>query len=194
MEKNKRMITIAIAALIVAIISVAIAFAALSQTLTIDGGATFNPATWDVRFDTASLQRQEIGDATGTMPAITATTIGTYAVTLTKPGDAVIYTFDVVNTGSLNAVISALTRPAPTCVGTGASAAADAAMVCDNLVYTLTNATLTGPNVALGDVLAMNTGRQTMVLRVEYPMTMTTVPANDVTITIPQVVITYSQQ
>ena len=196
MEKNKKMIGIAIIALIVSLVSVGIAFAAMSQDLTVNGGGTFNPANWSVKFNTSSLVVTPVGDATGTTPTITATTIGTYAVTLTKPGDSVNYLFKVENSGSLDAVIAVLTKNAPTCVGTGATPTADASLVCDNLVYTLTYNTVNGTAVAQTDTLAKNSGtptQVTMVLNVAYPSTMIAVPNDDVTITIPTLTITYEQ-
>ena len=196
MEKNKKMIGIAVIALVVSLVSVGIAFAAMSQNLTINGGGAFNPANWSVKFNTSSLVVTPVGDATGTTPTITATTIGTYAVTLTKPGDSVNYLFKVENSGDLDAAIANLSKDAPTCTGTGSSATTDAALVCGNLVYTLTYNTVNGTPVALTDTLAKNSGtptQVTMVLNIEYPDTMATVPEDDVTITIPTLTITYVQ-
>ena len=197
MEKNKKMIGIAVIALVVSLVSVGIAFAAMSQDLTVNGGGTFNPANWSVKFNTSSLVVTPVGDATGTTPTINATTIGTYAVTLTKPGDSVSYLFKVENSGDLDAKIALLTKNAPTCEGTGASATTDAALVCSNLVYTLTYNTVGGTAVAQGDELLKDTGSPTtvtMVLNIAYPLAMTTVPKDDVTITIPTLTITYAQK
>lgn len=196
MEKNKTGITIAVIALLVSIIGVGIAFAAMSQDLTINGGGTLDPANWKVRFDTMSLTKAEGGDATATTPTVTATSIGTYSVTLTKPGDYVRYTFDVENDGSLDAKIGNLVMPDPVCTGTGDTAAADEALVCNNLVYTLTYDTYDGTPVAIGNTLAKNSGTATtatMVLTVEYPNTMSSLPNDDVTITFPTLTITYEQ-
>ena len=197
MEKNKKMIGIAVIALVVSLVSVGIAFASMSQNLTINGEGTFNPANWSVKFNTSSLVVTPVGDATGTTPSINATTIGTYSVTLTKPGDSVNYLFKVENSGSLDAEIALLTKNAPTCTGTGDSAIPDAALVCGNLVYTLTYNTVTGTAVAEGDTLLKNSGtptQATMVLNIAYPLAMTTVPEDDVTITISPLVITYEQK
>ena len=197
MEKNQKMIGIAIIALVVSLVSAGIAFAAMSQNLTINGGGTFHPANWSVKFNTSSLVKTAVGDATGNTPSINATTIGTYAVTLTKPGDSVNYLFVVENSGDLDAEILLLTKPAPTCEGTGTNDLADAALVCSNLVYTLTYNTVSGTAVAEGDVLLKDSGsptQATMVLNVAYPLAMATVPENDVTITIPTLTITYAQK
>ena len=199
MEKNQKVLAMSLVALLISLASIAIAFAAMSQDLYINGEAEFNPASWDVRFNTASLSKAEVGDGTGTTPTITATTIGTYSVSLTKPGDAVRYTFNVENNGSLDAILAAISKNAPTCTGMSTDPtdqAADEAMVCGNLIYTLTKSTYSGAPVAINDTLAKKSGtatQQTMVINIEYPSTMATVPTDDVMITIPQVVLTYEQ-
>ena len=48
MEKQRKIKIISVAALIVAVLGLTVAFAALSQTLTINGAANVNTATWDV--------------------------------------------------------------------------------------------------------------------------------------------------
>ena len=47
MEKERRIKTLSLVALIVAVLGLTVAFAALSQTLTINGTASINSATWD---------------------------------------------------------------------------------------------------------------------------------------------------
>lgn len=195
MEKNKKNITIALVALLISILSVGIAFAAMSSTLTINGSAAFNPADWNVKFKSGTLQTSTVGagEITGSSPTLSATSISTYAVKLTKPGDAVRMTFIVENSGNLDAIIASLSKDAPVCTGTvGSSKAADEALVCNNLVYTLTNGTVGGGTVATGQALAKTT-TQTMVLNIEYPISMTAVPEDDVTITIPTITIVYEQ-
>jgi hypothetical protein len=197
MKQNKKTMTFAGIALLISVISIGIAFAAMSTTLQIQGTAQLDPATWDIRFVNGSLSQDTTGGATASTPLLNATTIGSYSVVLTKPGDSVTFTFDVENAGTIDAIIAALSMNPPTCQGNGATGSADAAMVCDNLVYTLTNNTVNGTGVAIGDLLDMaggSTSRRTMVLRIEYPMTMNTIPSDDVTITIPPLTITYQQR
>ena len=105
MEKQRKIKIISVAALIVAVLGLTVAFAALSQTLTINGAANVNTATWDVHF--ANLTGP---DTTGTGvsnsdPILDATTIDNINMSVTKPGDSVTYYFDIVNAGTIDAVL-----------------------------------------------------------------------------------------
>lgn len=105
MEKERKIKILSIIALIVSVLGLTVAFAALSQTLTINGSASVDAATWDIHF--ANLQAPEItGDASVTTPLVLeSTTISNFNVSVTKPGDKIVYTFDIVNNGTINAVI-----------------------------------------------------------------------------------------
>ena len=50
MEKTRQIKIISLCALLVAVLGLTVAFAALSQTLTINGSATVNTASWDIHF------------------------------------------------------------------------------------------------------------------------------------------------
>ena len=50
MEKERKIKVLSVAALLVAVLGLTVAFAALSQTLTINGSATVNTASWDIHF------------------------------------------------------------------------------------------------------------------------------------------------
>lgn len=114
MEKKKNDKIIAIIALFVAVVGLSVGFAALSTTLTINGTGTVKTSSWDVHF--ANLETQTTGLAKEvTPPTLTATKIGDYEVNLQAPGDSIIYTFDIVNSGSYDAKISTITIPRPTC-------------------------------------------------------------------------------
>lgn len=111
MEKDRSVKIISLIALVVAVLCLTIAFAAMSTTLTINGTAEVNTAKWDIHF--ANLSEPEItGDASveGT-PTITDTLISGYKATITKPGDKVVYSFDIVNDGTIDAKIGAFSEP-----------------------------------------------------------------------------------
>ena len=127
MEK-KREITIAVViALIIAVISLGVAFAAFSTQLTINGSATVQASSWSVFFapgatstkpaSAATLPDGNItthGTATSTTASLAATSF-TWGATLKTPGDYVIYHFYARNTGDYNASISNTITPAITC-------------------------------------------------------------------------------
>ncbi len=107
MEKERKVKVLSIAALLVAVLGLTVAFAALSQTLIINGSANVNTATWDVHFAKTSDKATEVeGAATFTEPTLSGTAIENFSATLTKPGDSVTYYFDIVNNGTVDAVVS----------------------------------------------------------------------------------------
>ncbi|MFR5756397.1 MAG: hypothetical protein ACLUD7_03070 [Lachnospiraceae bacterium] len=106
MEKTRQIKIISICALLVAVLGLTVAFAALSQTLTINGSAAVNAASWDIHFEKTSGKETEVkGAATFTEPTLSGTTIENFSATLTKPGDSVTYYFDIVNKGTIDAQI-----------------------------------------------------------------------------------------
>ena len=107
MEKERKVRVLSIAALLVAVLGLTVAFAALSQTLTINGSAAVDAASWDIHFEKTSGKETEVkGAATFTEPTLSGTTIENFSATLTKPGDSVTYYFDIVNKGTVDAVVS----------------------------------------------------------------------------------------
>jgi len=191
MNRKRTEKIVAVAALIIAIIGLSVGFAAMSTSLQIDGTARMNPASWEIKFENLSAPTIT-GDATViTAPTLSDTAIQTFAVSLTKPGDSITYTFDVNNIGSINAILGTFTKAnTPTCTGTGATATADATIVCDNLVYTLTYSG--GGVVGANDTLTAGQTR-TMVLRIEYPATATQLPQNVVNISNMGITLLYIQ-
>lgn len=110
MEKERRVKTLSLVTLIVAVLGLTVAFAALSQTLTINGTANVNAAEWDIHFE--NLSEPEItGDASEiSKPLISngGISIENIKVNLKKPKDKVTYTVDIVNSGSITAEISSI--------------------------------------------------------------------------------------
>ena len=112
MEKERRIKIISLCALLVAVLGLTVAFASLSQTLTINGSAAVNAASWDIHFEKSSGKETETeGAATFTEPTLSGTTIENFSATLTKPGDSVTYYFDIVNKGTIDAVVSSYDFP-----------------------------------------------------------------------------------
>lgn len=193
MKDNKKVLYGLVAlALVLSVVGISVGFASMSTTLTINGTTTVTPASWKIKF--ANLQQSELtGDAeVVTAPQITSDThIGNYAVKLTKPGDSVVYTFDVENEGTLDAQLATYTFATPTITGTGDTAAADATIVTDNLVYTLTYDD--GAAISTGATLASG-GKASFKLTISYPATATTLPAATVNITGMDVTFIYDQK
>lgn len=192
MKDNRKVLYVLVAlALILSVAGIAVGFAAMSTDLDIKGQAEVVPASWKIRFENLS-QPTITGDASvTTAPTITNDThLGNYDVVLTKPGDSVVYTFDVKNAGTLDAKLTAYNFATPTFTGTGTNASTDATIAQSNVVYTLTYSN--GNPINVNDTLAAGESK-TLKLTVEYPATATTLPEDEVDITGMDVTFTYSQ-
>ncbi len=106
MEKSRKMKIISLIVLVVMVLGLTVAFAALSQTLTINGSATVNTASWDIHFENLTLsEKTGTAEVSGT-PSLTGTVISGIDVSLNKPGDKIVYEFDLVNNGSIEAKLT----------------------------------------------------------------------------------------
>lgn len=166
MQKDRGFRTLAIVAICVAVAGLTIGFAALNTSLNVSTTATVKGNTWEIAFENLS-QGLFTGDAEiNSNPTITATQIN-LDVNLTKPGDSVVYTFDVKNKGTIAAKLS----QDPTLTGVTEAAA-------ENIIYTLTYAD--GTEIKANDTLAVDAVR-TLKLTVTFDSSATTVPSTDTT-------------
>jgi hypothetical protein len=132
-----------IAALVVAVVSLGVAFAAFSTQLNINGTATVQASSWDIYFTTAASGGSKPESSTN-MPSGTITPSGsvsdatasilattfTWSANFKSPNDKVVYTIYVKNGGDYNAKVSNITTPAITCTG-------DTKSACSHLHYGL---------------------------------------------------------
>ncbi len=211
MEKTRQIKIISLCALLVAVLGLTVAFAALSQTLTINGSAAVNAASWDIHFEKTSGKETEVkGAATFTEPTLSGTTIENFSATLTKPGDSVIYYFDIVNNGTVDAQIESYNFPRAFndcftninkysyCMNfdfnsDGNLNALDKSVYFDLFNYQLAYAD-TDKSVTQGDTI--NAGEtKHMKLVIEYKDTATELPENNLTLTSSDpITITYEQK
>lgn len=106
MEKTRKVKIIILIVLVVMILCLTVAFAALSQTLTINGSAAVNAASWDIHFENLTLsEKTGTAEVIGT-PQLTGTIISGIDVSLNKPGDKIVYEFNLVNNGSIDAKLT----------------------------------------------------------------------------------------
>lgn len=194
MKDNKKVLYGLVAlALVLSVVGISIGFAAMSTDLTINGSAQVVPSTWDIKFKDLSAPTIAGAAEVTTAPTITSDThIGNYAVKLTKPGDSVTYTFKVANDGSIDAVLTDFIKATPTFTGTGATAEADATIVQNNFVYTVTYSDDTAITKNT-DELAKETFK-TVKIVVGYNANATALPTNTVTISGLDVTFTYGQK
>lgn len=115
MEKQRRVKMLSLSAVIVAVLGLTVAFAALSTTLNVKGSAYLDAAKWGIKFQNLS-EPSIVGEASDAKTAKIEkdVSIKDIKVTLSKPGDSVTYTVDLVNDGDINAKIENIEKTALT--------------------------------------------------------------------------------
>ena len=191
---NNKVQNILLGVLAVGLIGITVAYATLSQQLTINGTAKVASAKWDIHFANMSAGTK-VGYAeiatTGKLTASGTTVSGSFG-TLKAPGDSITYTFDVTNAGNINAKITGInpTTPGKTCApATTGGSTSVATTVCNGITYTV-QYTSTGKNLAVGDTL---TAGETKQITMKVAKTDNTLASEDVTVTATPMTITYSQ-
>lgn len=104
-NKNKKIIVY----VCLLILCISVGYAALSTTLNITGVSNIKSAKWDVHFDNLKVNNDSV---TATSPAVidaTKTAVN-YSVSLLKPGDSYSFTVDVVNAGTIDAMVSVVSN------------------------------------------------------------------------------------
>lgn len=104
MRRNKKLFIIFLLVLI------SIGFAYLTSTLEINGTAGIGRNTWNIYFDNVvNLSGASLATTAPTTSGTTTKSLS-YSVNLTKPGDAYRFNVDIVNGGTLDAMITVLTN------------------------------------------------------------------------------------
>lgn len=191
MEKERKIKTLSVIALVVAVLGLTVAFAALSTTLTINGTATLDAATWDIHFENAETTTMtKTGGATVEHePTLEGTMIKDWNVVLTKPGDSVTYEFKVKNNGTIDAKIGTLTKNNLQCSSLS-NVDGDADIACKNLTYELKYKN--GGEVKAEDKLPKGETKE-LVLTLAYKQEAEDIPSDDVSISNLDIAIIYVQ-
>ena len=92
---------------LVCVFTLTIAYAALNAVLTISGSAQVTSADWDIHLANPKVTN---GSATTAVPSITSGKTLSFSTTLNMPGDFYEFTVDVVNSGSIDAMIDKVTK------------------------------------------------------------------------------------
>ena len=174
-EKNKNIL---LGVLIVGIISMTVAFAALSTRLNIGGQASVASTNWNVHFDnfkdvTENTITNEFGTQQNTAvhPAVSdlrmsdstnVTKVEGLNITLKQPNDYAEYRFEIVNEGSIDAELSGFSANMTCTSNNNCSAVVDYEVKCYK------TPTLEGTEVTTQSVLEKNDGRAYCYLQVKY--------------------------
>ena len=141
-------------------------------------------AIWNIRFENLSEPKTYGNAFVKTNPEITNTSIGDYDVGLSKPGDAVVYEFDIVNKGNIDAKITYINTPKLCSIdykysscdwnGNGYDDSDDVELINSNVAYSLMYKD-TKEILTVGDVLNKE-DRKRVVLTLQYNPNATSSP------------------
>ena len=92
---------------LVCVFTLTIAYAALNAVLTIQGSAQVSSADWDIHLANPKVTN---GSATTNVPQIKTNSTMDFSTTLNMPGDFYEFTVDVVNAGSIDAMIESVVK------------------------------------------------------------------------------------
>ena len=107
LNKNRKILYMVLSIAILSILTLTVVYAALSTTLNITGNAEVTAASWDVYLDNVQLNSQS---ATTNLPTISNKTTASFTTSLTNPGDFYEFTIDVINNGTIDAMIDSITK------------------------------------------------------------------------------------
>ena len=105
--KNKKFLNIVLSIIVISIFTLTVVYAALSTQLTINGNADVVGSTWDVHLENPVVTSGSVSD---TLPTIINSSEATFNATLSVPGDFYEFTIDVVNDGSIDAMIDSVVK------------------------------------------------------------------------------------
>ncbi len=100
--KDRKILYGILAIVLVSIFTLTIAYAALSVVLTIQGRAQVSSANWNIHL---ANPRVTSGSVTTDVPVIKTSSSLEFSTTLNMPGDFYEFTIDVVNDGSIDAMV-----------------------------------------------------------------------------------------
>ena len=105
--KDRKVLTLGLCLILVCVFTLTIAYAALNAVLTISGSAQVTSADWDIHLANPKVTN---GSVTTDVPSITSGKTLNFSTTLNIPGDFYEFTVDVVNGGSIDAMIDKVTK------------------------------------------------------------------------------------
>ena len=100
--KERKVLILGLCLILTCVFTLTIAYAALNAVLTIQGSAQVTSSNWDIHLANPKVTN---GSATTTVPSIITSSTVEFSTTLNMPGDFYEFTIDVVNAGSIDAMI-----------------------------------------------------------------------------------------
>ena len=169
--------------LIIGIISMTIVYANFTRRLKIVSTSSVNATNWDIHFE--NLVKVKNTAKVVSEPSISdeKTIISGLNVELTKPGDYVTYTFDIVNAGDIDAKLYNYVHSTPTCEKYQS--------VCDNIKYIIKYTD--GNDIKVSDQLKSG-ARRNATMTIKLDDSMTSMPSEKVTASNLEAIFDYVQE
>ena len=104
--KNRKILYIILSIVLILVCTLTMAYAVLSVTLNISGSAEVAASNWDIHFENINVTT----GSSGSVPTIKDNTTVNFTTTLNMPGDYYIFTVDIVNDGSIDAMIDSIEK------------------------------------------------------------------------------------
>ena len=182
MIKNRGLRTIVIAALLVAMAGISVAFAAFAQMLDIGGTGRIQAVDWDIHWSAANgsmvLGSNPLATA-GSVSGVGTTSLTISGITLIAEGDKVAWVFSVLNNGAIDAELESITNLLDVDIEFDLDEKSE--LTDSDIIVKLTK-NPTGA-IAAGD--SLNAGAtQTYLLTIEFSNLAIERPSHDVLITI----------
>ena len=110
--RNKKLRTRILAIMLVLVMLISVGYAALTTTLQVVGNASIKKNTWSIYFDNVVINPANSVASVVTNPTTsgTTTTVLNWEVNMNTPGQVYEFNVDMVNTGSIDAMIGSLTN------------------------------------------------------------------------------------
>ena len=104
---DRRILYMILSIVLISVFSLTVIYAALSATLNITGSSQVIASTWDIHLENVRVNNKSVS---GPAPIIMNGTTATFSTTLNMPGDFYEFTVDVVNNGSIDAMIDSVIK------------------------------------------------------------------------------------
>ena len=105
--KDRRTLYVTLSIVMICVFILTIAYAALNAVLEINGNAEVVASTWDIKLANPIVTS---GSVNSNLPTILSNKEASFTATLNIPGEFYEFTIDVVNNGSIDAMIDSVTK------------------------------------------------------------------------------------
>ena len=104
--KNRKTLYLTFSIILISVLSLTVVYAALSTVLNITGSSEITASNWDIHLANPSVSS---GSVNNNLPTINGNNLS-FNATLSLPGDYYEFTVDVVNSGSIDAMIDSVIK------------------------------------------------------------------------------------